>query len=146
MEVWELVAREQIRDTLHRYNYFADRAKLDEFACQFTEDGVLDSREGERGKGRTEISKYLAELTGVAPGQRSGAGADDTTPRSERPLVRHHLSNITFLEVTPNQASVVSYFLRLDRKGPDHWGTYRDILVPAEGRWLISYRMASVDT
>jgi SnoaL-like domain len=35
MEMWELVAREQIRDTLARYNWSGDAGRLDELADTF---------------------------------------------------------------------------------------------------------------
>jgi hypothetical protein len=143
MEIWELIAREQIRDTLHRYNYFGDRAKLEEFAALFTEDGVLDSREGLRGTGRTEILAYMAKMTGKD--KASGTSPAAPSPGSVSPVVRHHLSNIQFRSLTPERAEVISYFLRVQRGVPDHYGHYRDELVPVDGGWLIAYRMASVD-
>ena len=137
MENWELVAREQIRDTLHRYNYYGDRGKAADLAAQFTEDGVLQTRNGRGGQGRDGITAFISGGSSFAP------AAD--TPISERPLVRHHLSNTLILEITPERASVVSYFLRLHRSWPEHWGVYRDVLVPAEGRWLIKERFVSTD-
>jgi len=137
VEIWELVAREQIRDTLCRYNSFGDRGMSVEYAAQFTEDGVLEIRDGIRAEGRDAIEEFL----------RGGvmAGSDRSRPAAERPLVRHHLSNVLFLEVSPDRARVISYFLRLHRDWPEHWGLYRDLLVPAEGTWLIAHRFVSVD-
>lgn len=137
MEMWELVAREQIRETLHRYNWFGDRGQAAELANQFTEDGILETRNGRGGKTRAGITEFISGGSSFAP----TAGL----PRAQRPLVRHHLSNILFLEVTAERASVVSYFLRMHRNYPEHWGVYRDVLVPAEGRWLIQHRIVSTD-
>ncbi|SON58600.1 hypothetical protein MSIMFI_00078 [Mycobacterium simulans] len=44
MEMWELVAREQIRNTLARYNWSGDAGRLDELAQTFCADGVLEIR------------------------------------------------------------------------------------------------------
>jgi hypothetical protein len=44
MELWELVARERIRDTLARYNWSGDSLRLDELARSFCEDGELELR------------------------------------------------------------------------------------------------------
>jgi hypothetical protein len=138
MEIWELVAREQIRETLHSYNWHGDHGRPADLAAQFTEDGILETRPaGRGGTGRQGIIEFIEGGTRrpIAP----------NTPRGQRPLVRHHLSNILFLEVTPERASVVSYFLRMHRNWPEHWGVYRDVLVPAEGRWLIKHRVVSTD-
>jgi hypothetical protein len=137
MEQWELVAREQIRETLHRYNYYGDRGQLHELAAQFTEDGVFEIRGREAVCGRAEIVRLLSP--------NSTPTFDRGAPRTQWPLVRHHLSNILFLGITPERATVVSYFLRLHRDWPNHWGIYRDVLVPAEGRWLFARRHVSID-
>jgi 3-phenylpropionate/cinnamic acid dioxygenase small subunit len=137
VEIWELVAREQIRDTLSRYNSFGDRGMSEEYAAQFTEDGVFETRNGIRAEGRDAIASFLR--------QSVIAGSDRSKPSAERPLVRHHLSNILFLEVEPDRARVSSYFLRLHRDRPEHWGLYRDVLVPTDDSWLIAHRLVSVD-
>jgi hypothetical protein len=137
MELWELQAREHIRDAMHDYSWYADRGLGGQVALQFTVDGVLESRDGIRGRGREQIARFLGTITATAPAPE--------VPISERPLVRHHLSNIRFVEVTPQRVRVTSYFLRLHRTWPEHWGVYRDTLVPAEGRWLIQHRFVSND-
>jgi hypothetical protein len=38
-----------------------------------------------------------------------------------------------------------SYFLALTNIGVDHWGRYRDVLVPVNGRWLFASREAVAD-
>lgn len=137
MEQWELVAREQIRETLHRYNYYGDRGQLEELAAQFIEDGEFEIRGREAVRGRAEIVRLLSPNSALA--------FDRSAPRTQWPLVRHHLSNMLFLAITPERAAVVSYFLRLHRDWPNHWGIYRDELVPAEGRWLFARRHVSID-
>src|SRR5580693_6438824 len=42
LEIWELVVREQIRDTLARYNWSGDAGRLDDLADTFCVDGVLE--------------------------------------------------------------------------------------------------------
>ena len=58
MELWELVARERIRDTLARYNWSGDALRLDEFAQTFCEDGELELRERGSVRGRTASSSF----------------------------------------------------------------------------------------
>jgi SnoaL-like domain len=42
VEMWELAAREHIRDTLARYNWSGDAGWLEELAETFCADGVLE--------------------------------------------------------------------------------------------------------
>ena len=56
MEMWELVAREQIRDTLPRYNWSGDAGRLDGLAETFCPDGVLEIRGFEPLRGRSADS------------------------------------------------------------------------------------------
>jgi hypothetical protein len=59
--------------------------------------------------------------------------------------VRHNIANIRFLELTREQALVGCYFTVLTEQGFDHFGRYRDTLVPVGERWLIKHRFVSVD-
>jgi hypothetical protein len=90
MELWELVARERIRDTLARYNWSGDALRLDELAQTFCEDGELEL--GERGsvRGRTAIVELLggAVAAATATAQASGRKADRAAQRDEHPLHR----------------------------------------------------------
>jgi len=38
MDIWELIARERIRDSLARYNWSGDALRLDEMALAFCEE------------------------------------------------------------------------------------------------------------
>lgn len=137
MALWEIEAREAVRDTLHRYSQHGDRGESSGLAAQFTLDGVLESKDGGAHRGRTAIASFLASLRIADAGVLGG--------EADAPLVRHHISNILFLEMSPEKAVVSSYFLRLHRNWPEHWGRYRDVLVPVDDRWLIEHRFVSVD-
>lgn len=132
--MWELVAREQIRDTLARYNWSGDAGRPDGLAETFCADGVLEIRGSEPLRGRTEIAAFL---TGVAGNVAARADA--------RPVVRHNLANVLFTGLTPERAEVSSYFTVVTQIGLDHFGRYRDILVPDAGTWLIRHRKVSTD-
>lgn len=131
MELWELEAREQVRDTLARYNHAGDRSLLEELAGCFLPDGVLEVKDMGMARGRTEIIGFLS--AGRGAGRPAGA------------LVRHHLSSVRIESVTPDRAQAASYFVVMTAHGPDHWGRYRDVLRPQEGRWLIEHRRVTVD-
>lgn len=134
MELWELVAREQIRDTLARYNWSGDAGRLDELAETFCADGVLEIRGLTPLRGRSEIVEFLGGVAG-----NIAVGSD------VKPIVRHNLVNVLFTNVTPEQAQVSSYFTVVTHIGLDHIGRYRDTLVPDGNTWLIKHRKVSTD-
>jgi hypothetical protein len=56
------------------------------------------------------------------------------------------VSSIRFGLVTRTRVEVSSYFAVHTDVGLDHWGRYRDVLVPSdEGRWLLAHKRISVD-
>lgn len=134
MELWELVARERIRDTLARYNWWGDAGQVDSLAATFCADGVLEIRGSELLRGRTAIASFLR---GVAA---SVAGTADV-----KPVVRHNVATVLFTAVTPDRAEVSSYFTVVTHVGLDHFGRYRDTLVPDGDAWLIAHRKVSTD-
>jgi hypothetical protein len=134
MEMWELVARERIRDTLARYNWSGDAGRLDVLVETFCADGVLEIRGSEPLRGRSEIATFLS---GIA--RNIAVGAD------VKPIVRHNVANVLFTEVTPDQARVSCYFTVVTHIGLDHVGRYRDTLVPDGDAWLIKHRQVSTD-
>jgi hypothetical protein len=146
MELWELAARERIRDSLARYNWSADAFKLQEMALAFCADGVLEVRGRAPVEGRDAILAFLG---------RGVAGGDDTARREAlraeasasgvRRIVRHVLTNTRFLELTPDQATVASYFTVVTEIGLDHYGRYRDTFAPVGDGWLIRHRFVSTD-
>lgn len=139
MEMWELIAREQIRDTLARYNWAGDAGRLDGLTETFARDGVLEIRGTAAFSGRSEILAFLSAITeGI-----SGAGGSAAGTR--RSVVRHNLANVLFDDVTPVEARVSSYFTVVTHIGLDHFGRYRDILVPHGDRWLIKHRKVTTD-
>jgi SnoaL-like domain len=133
MELWELVARELIRETAARYAHCADSGRFAELVELFTADGVLEIAGREPLRGRTAIAAFLAST-------RSNLAAT-----LERPYIRHHLSSLTIDVHGPDAASAHSYFLAITARGPDHWGRYRDQLVRVGERWLFRHRRVRPD-
>lgn len=132
--MWELVAREQIRDTLAQYNWAGDAGRLEDLAETFCADGVLEIRGLGPLRGRAEIASFLGGVTGNV--------ARNVVVK---PVVRHNLANVLFTGLTPDRAQVSSYFTVVTHIGLDHFGRYRDILVPDGARWLIKHRKVSTD-
>jgi hypothetical protein len=133
MEIWELAAREEIRETLARYHHFGDSAKFVEMAALFADDGVLEVRGESAVAGRDAIVEYL-----------SGVNLD-LVARSDVPILRHYSTNVTITVESPESATAASAFLVLSESGLDHWGRYRDRLVPAEGGWRFAHRLVRTD-
>jgi hypothetical protein len=137
MELWELVARERIRDTLARYNWAGDALRLDELAQSFCEDGELELRGREPVRGRAAI----VELLGGAVASPNATAHASGVKR----IVRHNVTNIRFSDMTPDEARVACYFTVFTEIGLDHHGRYRDTFVPVGDAWLIRHRFVSTD-
>jgi hypothetical protein len=134
VEIWELAAREHIRDTLARYNWSGDAGRLDDLANTFCVDGVLEIRGFEPLHGRSQIVAFLGGVTG------------NVALRADvKPIVRHNVANLIFNEVTRDRALVSGYFTVVTHVGLDHLGRYRDTLVPDGDTWRIKHRKVSTD-
>jgi SnoaL-like domain len=131
VEIWELSIREAVRQTLADYTAGTDRNRLDDIAACFAPDGVLVFSGGEPMVGPAAIVAGLG-----AQVSRFAKGPVALTH------VRHHVSSVRFGSVTPDRVEVSSYFLAITNIGVDHWGRYRDILVPVNERWLFESREA----
>jgi hypothetical protein len=133
MELWELVARELIRETIARYAHLVDRGRIDELIGLFAEDGILEAGDRPPAHGREAIRAFFLGTKG-----RLAAAA-------ARPLIRHHVSNVLVEVADRETATAASYFLAVTERGPDHWGRYQDRLVQRDGRWLFRHRRARAD-
>ncbi len=134
MKMWEVVAREHIRDALARYNWSGDAGRLDELAETFCADGVLEIRGFEPLCGRSQIVAFLGRVAG-----------NITVSAYVKPVIRHNVANVLFTDVAPEQAQVSCYFTVVTHIGLDHFGRYRDTLVPDGDTWLIKHRKVSTD-
>jgi SnoaL-like domain len=132
--MWELVAREHIRDTLARYNWSGDAGRIDDLADTFCADGVLEIRGFEPLRGRSAIVAFLGGVTGNV------AASTDV-----KPIVRHNVANLLFNAITHDEAQVSCYFTVVTHVGLDHLGRYRDTLVPDGDTWRIKHRKVSTD-
>lgn len=146
MELWELVARERIRDSLALYNWSGDAFRLGELVQAFCEDGALEIRGSEPLRGRAAIAQFLGG--GSEPGgdeaRRAAAKAAAETAGVRR-IVRHNVTQVRFLELAPQEARVACYFTVFTEIGLDHFGRYRDTFVPVGDGWLIQHRYVATD-
>lgn len=131
MDLWELVAREQIRDTVARYNRAGDTGRFDEMVECFAPDGALVIVGESEYHGHDALRAFFS---GVAGGARPGFTH-----------LRHCVTNLTIDVDGPEAAQTTAYFQVITDIGLDHWGRYRDRFVPSGGRWLIAERSVKTD-
>ncbi len=134
MQTWELAVRESVRQTLADYTAATDRFDLGALAACFGPDGVLEFTGG---------SEPLAGPAAIESGL--AAAMAGPTPSTAPTHVGHHVSSIRFESVAPDRVEVSSYFAVHTDVGLDHWGRYRDVLVPIDDRWLFAHRRIRVD-
>lgn len=137
MQMWELVARERIRDTLALYNWSGDAGRVEDLAQSFCPDGELEVRGTATAAGRGAIAEFLGGVTATSANPAGSAHV--------KRIVRHTLTNVRFTELTPRRAQVASYFTVFTEIGLDHYGRYRDVFVPVGDAWLIAHRFVSTD-
>jgi SnoaL-like domain len=133
MELWELVAREAIRETVASYAHYADSGRFDDVVQLFIADGVLEVKGREPAVGHDGLHEFF---TGVG---------DDLAGTTTVPLIRHYTSNLSIDIVGPDEANARCYFLAITEHGVDHWGRYRDRLVPRGQQWLFAHRVVRTD-
>ncbi len=137
MELWELVARERVRETFTSYSTAGDGGRLDDLAAQFTEDAVMEVPPSPPATGRDAI---MAMLRASAMRRRPPVAFE-----GQKPILRHFTTNIHFRLVTPERIETTAYFCAMTARGPDHWGRYFDVLTPVGERWLFSRRLAKAE-
>lgn len=136
MEFWELAVRESIRQLMADYTAATDRFDLQALAACFAPMGVLEFTGGvEPLRGRDAI------VTGLTTALRRPAASTRKAPA----FVRHHVGSPRFVVVGHQHAEAHSYFAVYTDAGVDHWGRYRDVLAPVDGRWLFAHRTITVD-
>jgi SnoaL-like domain len=136
MDAWELGIRESVRQTLADYTAATDGFDLNALAACFAEDGVLEFTGG---------SEPLTGPAAIQAGLAAAVGGPRDPAKAVPTHVRHHVSSIRFTSVTADRVDVGSYFAVHTDVGLDHWGRYRDVLVPGDGRWLFAHKRINVD-
>jgi hypothetical protein len=136
MDGWELEIRESVRQTLADYTAATDRFDLHALAACFARDGVLEFTGG---------TEPLVGPAAIEAGLGAALAGEPDPARRMPTHVRHHVSSVRFAVVTHDRVEVSSYFAVHTDIGLDHWGRYRDVLIPTDGRWLFTRRRISVD-
>jgi hypothetical protein len=132
MELWELEARESIRDLVARYNANGDAGRFDPLLALFAEDAVLELPE-QRVAGRAVIRAFFEAVARGEGGRRPVR------------LLRHHTATLQIDVDSPDEARGRCYFQVFTETGLDHWGRYVDDYTRVEARWLFSRRRVTLD-
>jgi ketosteroid isomerase-like protein len=139
MEIWELVAREEIRSCIVRYNANGDAGRLEQMLDVFTDDAVMEI-EGEQTVGRDAIGAVMRSAGREFVGFAKASGA----PR-DLPVLRHFTSTVDIEVVSPTEAHGSMYYFVFMHNGLDHWGRYLDDYRCDDGRWRIAHRREWMD-
>jgi hypothetical protein len=141
VELWELDARESIRDIVTRYNSNGDSGRFPQMLELFAEDAVmeLDGPDGEKRvyRGRDEIGSIFTRTK-----ERWGAAAEE---RSAPAYVRHCVFTHQIDLIDQAHARGRAYFQVLMAHGLDHWGRYIDEYERQDGRWVFTHRRVTTD-
>ena len=134
MELWELLAREAIRDLVARYNAYGDGGLFDRMTGLFAADAVLEI-DDQLYRGREEIRAVFAGVP-----QRSSRGG------ARAPAYLRHCTATHQIDlVDETTATGRCYFLVLSAAGLDHWGRYLDDYRSLEGTWRFARRRVLID-
>lgn len=133
MELWQLIARESIRDLVARYNANGDSGRFAQVRELFCADAEMDIGDG-------RVYRGLDEVMTIFTRTKDGTGA--TTGLTH---VRHTTSTHQIDLVDQNSATGRLYFFVITDIGLDHWGRYVDRYAVESGRWKFAARQVSVD-
>jgi ketosteroid isomerase-like protein len=132
MELWELAARESIRDLVARYNANGDARRFDPMLELFAEEATLEI------PGAVHHGKAAIRALFEGVGQRTGAG-------KAAAFIRHFTATHQIDLVSESEARGRCYYAVLTERGLDHWGRYLDEYRKIDGRWLFWQRKVTVD-
>ncbi len=132
MELWEVVARESIRDLVARYNANGDAGRFAQVIELFAADAVMELSD----RSYVGLDQIVTIFTGAKDTIRGGAAPS---------YVRH--STATHQIDLHDDASATGrmYFTVISSIGLDHWGRYIDRYVVVDGAWKFSHRRVIVD-
>jgi hypothetical protein len=156
MELWELAARESIRDLVARYNANGDAGRFAQVLELFADDAAMElvtsGGDVQRYEGHDAIATIFTgtqERWGLG-GVGAPVSADTTSgPPPDRQGRRRHVRHFTATHQIDlgdrTHATGRSYFAVLMAHGLDHWGRYIDTYEERDGRWLFTLRRALPD-
>jgi 3-phenylpropionate/cinnamic acid dioxygenase small subunit len=152
MELWELIARESIRDLVARYNANGDSGRFEQMLKVFADDASMElvATDGtvRRYDGIDEVATIFTETkAGWDASLSTGGAGGGTGGTGGKP--RHHIRHFTATHqidlIDEEHARGRCYFVVVMPHGVDHWGRYVDEYGVRDGRWVITLRRALSD-
>ena len=133
-ELWELVARESIRDLVARYNANGDSGRFDPMLELFADDATMELPAGVH-RGLQSIREFLEGVAKNTGGQ----------PKARAKFIRHFTATHQIDVLSETEAKGRCYYVVLTDRGLDHWGRYVDEYRRIDGRWLFWHRRVTLD-
>ncbi len=143
MEIWELIARESIRDCIARWNSNGDAARFADMVMVLAPDVEFQATGSATIHGRENVLAYLGGVGDDKAPARVPVGR--YLPAGGRPSIRHYTSTIQIDLASETSARVRSYYVVLSTFGLDHWGRYLDEFGVVDGEWLITKRTVTTE-
>ena len=134
MELWELCARESIRDLVARYNANGDSGRFGPMLELFAEEAVMEVPD-ETHRGRAAIRAMFE-----AAARKTGEGES-----SRAAFIRHFTATHQIDVESETQARGRCYYAVFTDRGLDHWGRYVDRYVRGPEGWRFARRRVTVD-
>jgi hypothetical protein len=131
MRDWELLAREQIRDLVARYNANGDAGRLEEVIALFVDEATLEID--------SAVYRGVGEIRGMFE------RAADQTRGEPGSYIRHFTATHQIDLLGEQAARGRSYFQVLTPAGLDHWGRYLDEYSMSGENWRFRARIVRVD-
>jgi hypothetical protein len=142
MELWELEARESIRDIVTRYNSNGDSGRIEQVLDLFAPDARMETPI-QRGA-ESRVFRGREEIATIFSGTRD-RWAVSAEQRATPAFVRHCVFTHQIDVIDRTHARGRCYFQVLMAHGLDHWGRYVDEYEERDGRWLFTYRKVTTD-
>jgi hypothetical protein len=150
MELWEVIARESIRDRIARWNSNGDAGRFAEMVQVLARDVQFEATGSPVVHGRDAVLEHLSRVRDDEP--TSAPRTEHAPPRvgryvppGGRPSIRHYTSTIQIDMLSETTARVRSYYAVLSSFGLDHWGRYLDEFALIDGEWLITRRTITTE-
>jgi hypothetical protein len=133
VELWELIARESIRDLVARYNANGDSGRIEQMLDLFAPDARVEVVPDRIHRGREEIRALFQGAADVH---------DDAPPIR---FLRHHTATHQIDLLGRSEARGRCYFAVYTEEGLDHWGRYNDEYIEIDGAWRFRTRRVTVE-
>ena len=141
MDLWELDARESIRDIVTRYNSNGDTGRFPQVLELFAPDAVMETTGPD---GATTVYRGIDEIASIFTGTRE-RWAESAGRRSAPAYIRHCVFTHQIDVLDATHARGRCYFQVIMAHGLDHWGRYIDQYEVREGRWVFTHRRVTTD-